>query len=46
MASATKDVAQDNPLEMLYERGVTDGLPVVPPIRERTLVSPREPDQR
>src|SRR5215813_4497628 len=28
-------VAQDDPIEMLYERGVTDGLPVVPPTRER-----------
>jgi hypothetical protein len=28
-------VVQDDPIEMLYERGVTDGLPVVPPTRER-----------
>ena len=34
MPTATKVVA-DDPLEMLYERGVTDGLPVVPPTRER-----------
>ena len=27
--------AQDDPLELLYERGVTDGLPVVPPTEER-----------
>ena len=25
----------DDPIEQLYERGVTDGLPVVPPTRER-----------
>jgi hypothetical protein len=30
MATAT-----DDPIEMMYERGVTDGLPVVPPTRER-----------
>ena len=27
--------AQDDPVELLYERGVTDGLPVVPPTEER-----------
>jgi hypothetical protein len=35
MASATTGVIQDDPIEMLYERGVTDGLPVVPPTRAR-----------
>jgi hypothetical protein len=35
MATATTDVSQDDPIEMLYERGVTDGLPVVPPSRAR-----------
>jgi hypothetical protein len=35
MASATTGVIQDDPIEMLYERGVTDGLPVVPPSRAR-----------
>ena len=27
--------AQDDPVELLYERGVTDGLPVVPPTEDR-----------
>lgn len=27
--------ASDDPVELLYERGVTDGLPVVPPTEER-----------
>lgn len=35
MAIATTGVGQDDPIEMLFERGVTDGLPVVPPVRER-----------
>jgi hypothetical protein len=35
MATTKIDVAHDDPIEMLYERGVTDGLPVVPPTRER-----------
>src|SRR5689334_21115231 len=35
MATATKAVPQDDPIESLYERGVTDGFPVVPPTRER-----------
>jgi hypothetical protein len=35
MASATTSAIQDDPIEMLYERGVTDGLPVVPPTRAR-----------
>jgi len=35
MATATSGVVQSDPIEMLYERGVTDGLPVVPPTRER-----------
>jgi hypothetical protein len=35
MATATTSVVQDDAIEMLYERGVTDGLPVVPPTRER-----------
>jgi hypothetical protein len=34
MATATS-VIEDDPIEMLYERGVTDGLPVVPPTRSR-----------
>ena len=34
MATATS-VIEDDPIEMLYERGVTDGLPVVPPTRTR-----------
>jgi hypothetical protein len=34
MATA-KSVIEDDPIEMLYERGVTDGLPVVPPTRDR-----------
>jgi hypothetical protein len=33
MATATNII--DDPIEMLYERGVTDGLPVVPPTRDR-----------
>jgi hypothetical protein len=33
MATAT-DI-MDDPIELMYERGVTDGLPVVPPTRER-----------
>jgi hypothetical protein len=32
---ATTEIVQDDPIEMLYERGVTDGMPVVPPTRER-----------
>src|SRR5215469_7972729 len=35
MATATSDGVRGDPIEMLYERGVTDGLPVVPPTRER-----------
>ena len=35
MTTTKIDVAHDDPIEMLYERGVTDGLPVVPPTRER-----------
>jgi len=35
MATATTSAVQDDPIEMLYERGVTDGLPAVPPTRER-----------
>jgi hypothetical protein len=35
MATATTDVAQNDQIEMLFERGLTDGLPVVPPTRER-----------
>ncbi|MBV8772274.1 MAG: TlpA family protein disulfide reductase, partial [Deltaproteobacteria bacterium] len=35
MATATRGVGRDDPIEMLYDRGVTDGLPVVPPVRER-----------
>ena len=35
MAIAATDVTQDDPIETLYERGVTDGLPVVPPTRQR-----------
>src|SRR5207237_8959653 len=29
------DPATTDPIEALYERGLTDGLPVVPPTRER-----------
>ena len=29
--------AQDDPVELLYERGVTDGLPVVPPTEDRVM---------
>src|SRR5216684_163258 len=35
MTTAATDLAQDDPIETLYERGVTDGLPVVPPTRQR-----------
>ena len=35
MATATMPGGPDDAIEMLYERGVTDGLPVVPPTRER-----------
>ena len=35
MATATMAGGPDDAIEMLYERGVTDGLPVVPPTRER-----------
>ncbi len=28
-------VEEDDPVELLYSRGVTDGLPVVPPTPER-----------
>ncbi len=35
MATATTGSIQDDPIEMMYERGVTDGLPVVPPTRDR-----------
>src|SRR6266446_1460073 len=35
MTTAATDVTQDDPIETLYERGVTDGLPVVPPTRQR-----------
>jgi hypothetical protein len=35
MATAPAGVIEDDPIEMLYERGVTDGLPVVPPTRAR-----------
>src|SRR5262249_8509257 len=32
---ATVRHVEDDPIEMLFERGATDGLPVVPPTRER-----------
>src|SRR5437660_10303074 len=35
MPTASADSPQDDQIEMLFERGVTDGLPVVPPTRER-----------
>jgi len=35
MSASTSGIAQDDSIETLYERGVTDGLPVVPPTRER-----------
>src|SRR5689334_8782871 len=35
MPTPTTDIAPDDPIEILYERGVTDGFPVVPPTRER-----------
>ena len=28
-------IPSDDPIEQLYERGVTDGFPVVPPTRDR-----------
>src|SRR3989440_12510740 len=34
-SAATHGILADDPIEQLYERGVTDGLPVVPPTRER-----------
>jgi hypothetical protein len=34
MATASS-IIEDDPIEMLYERGVTDGFPVVPPTRAR-----------
>jgi hypothetical protein len=35
MPTATTGIARDDPIEMLFERGVTDGLPAVPPTRQR-----------
>ncbi len=35
MPTPTISFAKDDPIEMLFERGVTDGLPAVPPTRER-----------
>ena len=34
MATA-RNLVEEDPVEMLFERGATDGLPVVPPTRER-----------
>src|SRR5213594_1293634 len=34
-SAATHGILADDPIEQLYERGVTDGFPVVPPTRER-----------
>src|SRR5919197_3324032 len=33
--ATVRNVIEDDPIEMLFERGATDGLPVVPPTRER-----------
>ncbi len=33
--AAAKSFLEDDPIEKLFERGVTDGLPVVPPTKER-----------
>ena len=33
--ATVSNVLEDDPIEMLFERGATDGLPVVPPTRER-----------
>ncbi len=35
MATTQSEVVEDDPIELLFQRGVTDGLPVVPPTRER-----------
>ena len=37
MATAAADISTlpDDPIEQLFERGVTDGLPAVPPTRDR-----------
>src|SRR4051812_12069608 len=35
VSSEQAPVATQDPIEALFERGVTDGLPVVPPTRER-----------
>ena len=34
-SAARRTVPIDDPIEQLYEQGVTDGFPVVPPTRER-----------
>ncbi len=44
------NLIEDDPIEMLFERGATDGLPVVPPTRERVErmlagASERSPDE-
>src|SRR5882724_11582995 len=35
LASQRIEIQEDDPIELLYARGVTDGLPVVPPTEER-----------
>jgi hypothetical protein len=50
MATTESEVVQNDPIELLFERGVTDGLPVVPPTRERVdrmlaTVAGRRPDE-
>src|SRR5258706_5339851 len=35
LASQRIQVQEDDPIELLYARGVTDGLPVIPPTEER-----------
>jgi hypothetical protein len=50
MATATTGLLHNDPIELLYERGVTDGLPVVPPTRENVArmlaqVAWRRPDE-
>ena len=35
LSSQRIEVQEDDPVELLYGRGVTDGLPVVPPTQER-----------
>lgn len=35
VSTATSTLLADDPIEQLYERGVTDGFPVVPPTRDQ-----------